>query len=202
MGISDKRQFWQMQSRRYQNRGGNGLSEIIAREELTAASKLWNAKFARLNGWILDLGAGGGGFWNLCTPPQKLIAIDLIPSIAPSTTYSFRISGDASFLPVETHSISAILALGLLEYIPDLEALFLDWRRVCKEDALLLVSNSPPILPNRLRRWMGLGAIPRSDEEIIGTLIKCGWCVLDGSGSRAGWQSFIMAKTELQTEDS
>ncbi len=170
------------------------MFEALARRELHSASRLYNEFCTGHDGWTLDIGAGSGGVWLFSLPPNKLIALDFAPLLAPPDKYTFRLTGDASNLPFSEGTFSTILALGLLEYVNDLELTLGDWRKACKPGALMLLTNSPPILPNRIRKWLRLGAIPRADSQIEEILIRQGWRVIENSRRRSGWQSMLVAE--------
>ncbi len=192
--ISLRHRQWLRSSHRYWSRGSGGFLDIIARRELRAAAGLLSAYCAYHEGWTLDLGAGSGGVWLFSSPPQKLIALDFAPRTASPETYPHRLTADAAILPLKKGSITTILALGLLEYLGNLESALCEWRRVCNPEARLLISNSPPSIPNRVRKWIGFGAVPRSDAEIEDALFRLGWRVIENSRRRAGWQSMLVAE--------
>jgi len=192
--LSQKHRKWLRSSERYRSRGGKSLWEVVARKELLIASQLYHEFCTDRQGWTLDLGSGSGGIWQFTTPPQKLIALDYAPQIASLKTYPYRLTADACLIPFKNGSISVILALGLLEYIDDLDATFREWRQACRTGGRLLLTNSPPSLPNKLRCWFQLGAIPRPDELIIAALGRQGWKVISKSKKSAGWQSMLVAE--------
>ncbi len=187
---------------RYRFRGSRSPFEAIARSELQCAAKLFDKFCTNRVGWTLDLGAGAGGIWLFSTPPEKLIALDYAPQIAPFSTYRHRITADAAYLPFSNDTFSTILALGLLEYIPEIESTMLAWRSASKVGGKLLITNSPPTLPNRLRAWLGLGAITRSDSVIRGILSRNGWEIVENSEKRAGWQTLLVAEAVLLHENT
>lgn len=207
---------------RFRERGGSGLRQWLARRELRTAAELYVRFCAPLGGVTLDLGAGGGTIWRLVPELPKLICLDIAglpihppfvpPFVAPEsggegdclpqlslavakTHRAFhRLIADAARPPLRNQAVTSIVALGLLEYLGDLEAIFSNWRNVCRTGGRMLVSNSPPTLPNRTRQWLGLGAKPRPDYEVITALGRCGWLVLEGSLRKAGWQTLLVAE--------
>lgn len=200
--LSKTHRKWLRSSSRYRSRGGGSLWEAVARKELQTASQLYHEFCTDRHGWTLDLGAGSGGIWQFTPPPQKLIALDFAPQIASLKTYSHRFTADASYIPFKNGSISTIVALGLLEYISDLDTTFREWRQTCQTGGSLLLSNSPPSLPNKLRCWLRMGSLPRPDDLIIAALGRQGWSVILESQKSAGWQSILVAEAVILHENT
>ena len=194
---SDRR-IWEKRVKHYTRRGIGGLGASIARKELSLAARLWCEHIGMVDGWAVDIGAGNGYFWTLVEPPNKLLLMDIAVAFQRSD-FGWRIAADAVSLPIRTGEINCIVALGLIEYITDIHQLFSDWRHLIKPapnhpvKGKLLLSNSPPILPNKLRKLFGLHAIPRKDSEISAALSATGWKSLIVP-VRVGWQSLFVAE--------
>ncbi len=179
--------------RRFIKRGKKGLGKGLAQREWQTAARLWREYIEPVDGLIIDFGAGNGEFWNLLKIDKDLVFIDNLNIF--ENRLANRIVANANQPPIKSKKASAIVALGLIEYIDDIDELFKAWRLIAAPAAKLLLSNSPPIFVNLLRKYSDLKAIPRSDEAIWENLEKNGWQVLRESLRRSGWQSLITARS-------
>jgi len=193
MQSSYKQNVWNRRAVRYIRRGKSGIGRSVILAEWSAAAKLWEEYIAPVNGWTIDFGAGNGGFWELINPPCDLVWLDITSNYPPSQKYRGRIVADALNPPIEPETQSCIVALGLLEYIPDIGKLLRIWRSLAVAGGKLLISNSPPIFPNYIRRFIYKDVLPRSDGEIKAALISAKWGILPGSQVRVGWQTLYVA---------
>ncbi|MDP8240724.1 MAG: methyltransferase domain-containing protein [Candidatus Hatepunaea meridiana] len=168
----------------------------ILRSEWKAAAQLWNEHFAPFKGWTVDLGAGKGGFWNLVEPPGKLFLLDITRCFSKDNNDLPKVIADACHPPFKENSVDCVVALGLTEYLEDISQFFTVLREVVSENGKILFSSSPPIVPNIIRKTIGLGVYPRSDIEILQTLERTGWKVYSAMPVQAGWQSLFAARSE------
>lgn len=185
--------IWRKRAARFSRRGLRGLGRGLAQAEWQAAADLWKVVAGDIKGWVVDLGAGNGGFWDLVQRPSRLISLDLV--IIPQVTIPppMLVQAKAEQLPFTKETITGLTALGLVEYLHNLPMVFQEWRRVVKPNGYLLLTNSPPVLPNMARRIFGFGAKPRPDSVIITDLERSGWKVAQSS-PRRGWQSAFLAR--------
>ncbi len=180
---------------RFNNRALTGLGKWLALWELNAAARLWQVHAPNSDGLVVDFGAGNGIFWDIATPPKNLLLMDISANLLEtSQTPCLKVVSDALHPPLELGSCSGIMALGLIEYIRDLDGLFCRWRELAGDDCMLLISNSPPILPNLARQWLGFGAKARRDDVVRNSLRNSGWELLSDTPVRVGWQSLFVAK--------
>ena len=165
----------------------------MARLEWSAAARLWTAHFAGLRGRVLDIGAGNGEFWRNAPPPEELILGDIAGIYRNGAGPGMRLVFDAVQPPIAESGAAALVALGVTEYIPDLPAALRAWRAIVPAGGGLLVSSSPPILPNLLRRLADRSVIVRSDALMTEMLLSGGWQPAAEMPQHAGWQSLFVA---------
>jgi len=175
--------------------GRSGLGKSIARKEWKTAASLWDEYIAPTKGWVVDMGAGNGGFWEFVTPPDMLLLLDISASYGKIDSSGRRVTGDAVHPPLKDGSLDCIVSLGLIEYFKELEPVLLKWRSLVRPGGKILFSNSPPIVPNLARSLVGRDVHPRSDNSIRELLRRTGWDVYPDMPHRGGWQSLFCAHT-------
>lgn len=191
-GRVPNRQIWNAHIARYRRRGISGWGSGIALAEWRAAAGLWHEHFQPADGWVADFGSGNAGFWQLVTKPERLILLDIVDfglNALPGQVFI----GNAAKTPFRANSLSAIVALGLCEYLDDLDAACAEWRHIARDGCKLLVTNSPPLMVNRIRGWCDGIVRVRSDHEFAETLVRNRWSQLTKTPIRAGWQSVFVA---------
>jgi len=194
-----KKSEWDKRAHKYRKRGLSGLGRRIALTEWTAAAGLWNKWIAHVDGWTVDFGAGNGGFWDLVEKPADLLLVDISSGLFENADEQ-RIVADALNPPFRTASINCIVALGLLEYFKDPVKAFSQWRNIMVDGGKMILSNSPPLFQNKLRKMARLGVFPRTDEEIIKALRISGWIIYPESQVHAGWQSLFVAQASISPD--
>ncbi len=190
--------LWEERGKRFLDRGVKGIGASVAQTELKAAARLWDERIGSVLGWTADIGAGNGIFWDYVKcQPAKLLLTD-ISKIYSQSTYRFnRLVADSENMPLRNESFNSIVALGLLEYIMNIEQMLNSWHGLVKPEGLLLLSNSPRTVPNMLRSTFGYGAIPRDDSNVQKILSDTGWeTVCDPV--RAGWQTLMVARKAVR----
>jgi ubiquinone/menaquinone biosynthesis C-methylase UbiE len=113
----------------------------------------------------LDLGTGSGDSL-LILPPMKRILLDASFSMLAHATGKTKVVARAESLPFPSNVFSFISAIGLIEYLPEPEKMFVEIKRVSKPGTWFLFTSSPKTLANTLRRILGAKLFLRSDEEI------------------------------------
>ena len=189
---SDRR-CWQYRRNLYARRGLRGWGNRIAQTEWRAAANLWNEQIAPVDGWTADFGAGNAGFWKQVSPPKKLLLIDITEISTTGMVAAARVVADVTNPPIKPHSLHCIVVLGLLEYLANPREILSRWRSLVDAGGQLLVTSSPPLLPNYIRRLVSPVAYPRNDEVVVTMLQSSGWQVSPSSPVRAGWQSIFTA---------
>jgi len=160
--------------------------------EWNAAAGLWSKHIAPVSGWTIDLGAGNGSYWDLVERPHKLLWLDITSGFT-NTSKAIRITADTQEPPLADGSIECIVALGLTEYLEDIEGVFSTWRKLVSDQGKILFTTSPPLLTNRLRRLISPDVHIREDDEILNALHETGWRLIHPAPVHAGWQSLFAA---------
>lgn len=186
------RRIWQKRYSRYSRRGIGGPGSALARREWQTAADLWHRHVGHVEGWVIDFGAGNGEFWTLVEPSARLILSDVALEDSLTSIEASRIVMDATVPCIRKGSISAIVALGLLEYLPNLKETFKRWRWIAADDCSLVVTSSPPTVFNYMRFMIDRTMQIRQDEYILRCLAETGWQILD-KPIRSGWQSQFVA---------
>lgn len=181
------RAWWQVR------RGKVWLGRKIAEAEWRAAASLWSRHGAG-EGVVVDWGAGNGDFWRFARRPERLMLIDIRRQGRWVGIAGCRVIADATRPPLATGSVTGMVALGVAEYLPDLVGTLREWRRVARAGAVLVVSNSPPIAPNRWRERLDRSVRVRPDEVMRSALNAAGWRLRGESLLRAGWQTLFVAE--------
>jgi len=168
---------WMKLARFYPWIRNNPVSYAFLKKEIAAGSILLSAISGKQFAIVADLGSGSGHSLSLLPETaQKKIAIDRCSEMV--TRYSSRFNdiifmqADVCHLPLKSDSLDFILCVGLLEYISDAPALFLQLHRILKEGRMLLLTNAPPHFLNRMRRLSGPPLCLRHAEEVERLIIS------------------------------
>ena len=107
------------------------------------ASLIWDfaGSSFREGGFVVDLGCGPGGITVLLRGIHHLVGIDadryyLIRFVQPSVP---RIQARAEYLPLKSGSLSAIVAISLVEHVADHVAFFRELARVLESDGRVVL---------------------------------------------------------------
>jgi len=165
---------------------------VISRRELRAAASLYLRFFHLPNPVVIDVGAGNGAFWNVAPLPQKLFLVDYNPP-APAPDRRSLIA-DAALLPFRSGTVDGVIALGLIEYLPDLESSLREWHRVSKDSGALLASYSHLGIANRVRSILDKSVRLHRDRAIELALLHTHWKILHESRIDAGLQRLFIAQ--------
>jgi len=188
------RRMWERLTRRYHKRDWSGPGNFLTRREWEGARRLFDRHCKSIEGAIIDLGTGGGAFWRvLDLLPDRVIRIDIIRTYAPVSAVGSFVQADARHLPLVSCKVGCIVALGLTEYLNDLDAALHEWRRVITARGRLLLTWSPPgALGNQVRRLTKPPVYLRKDEAMLQHLTQSGWhpvCAVE----HHGWQAMVVA---------
>ncbi|MBM3326930.1 MAG: class I SAM-dependent methyltransferase [Calditrichaeota bacterium] len=195
--VSSRHRRWERFAPRYLRRGVNGLDKYIARCEWSAAALLYERYFLPGQGWILDIGAGNGQFWNFVEQnPAKLILLDIAAGALQAATFRLKVIAEAGHLPVRPGAAEGLIAMGISEYIEDLETTLTEWRQSVKPGGRLLLTWSAPTAANYLRRFWNMNLYLRTNDEIHSMLTRAGWARLLIEPVRSGWQYLTAAQKE------
>jgi malonyl-CoA O-methyltransferase len=127
---------------------------VLQRESESRLLEQLDVLEARQPARILDVGSGPGrasgvmkGRW----PKAEVIALDIaLPMLRQVRKHSHfwrpirRVCGEAAHLPIADNSIDVIFSNLCLQWVPDLPGVLAEFRRVLREDGLLLFSTFGP----------------------------------------------------------
>jgi ubiquinone/menaquinone biosynthesis C-methylase UbiE len=140
-------------------RGENRKLELIVRSLVTTNEK------------VIDLGTGIGNALQYLTHFKHVIGVDFTFSMLQVARqlypYVNLIQADALFLPIKSNSVSLVTAIGLSEYILDIEFFFREAFRILKYGGFLVFTFSPRGIWSWLRLLLGHSIYPRTLEELI-----------------------------------
>ena len=134
--------------------GGYAEVAVLQRESESRLLEQLDVLDARQPARILDVGSGPGrasgvmkGRW----PKAEVIALDIaLPMLHQVRKHSHfwrpirRVCGEAAHLPIADNSIDVIFSNLCLQWVPDLPGVLAEFRRVLREDGLLLFSTFGP----------------------------------------------------------
>ncbi|HHS13973.1 MAG TPA: class I SAM-dependent methyltransferase [bacterium] len=170
------RSWWHIQSAFYRFlRRLPGPAFCLEQERRCLRNLLDQAEFKE--GLVLDIGTGSGSTLNLLAKAPQIIALDRCEAMLRRIRVQgiLRIAGDAGALPLAANLFSFVSVIGVTEYMPDLQPVIAEIRRVSRPGAFLLITRSPPCLLNRLRIVLGHRLFLRKKEVFISALNACGF---------------------------
>jgi len=120
---------------------------------------------------VLDIGTGTGNVLQFFADADCLIGIDItLPMLKAAMQIhpgSKLIQADALNVPVKPDSVEFITAVGLSEYLKDIDLFFKEAHRILRNGGYFLLTFSPSGLWSGLRFLLGHRIYPRSLEEIV-----------------------------------
>lgn len=120
---------------------------------------------------VIDLGTGVGNALQYLTHFKLVIGVDLTFSMLQAARQTYPgvklIQADALLLPIKTNSIQLVTAVGLSEYLLDIESFFKEAFRILKFDGFMILTFSHRGIWSRLRLLLGHPIYPRALEELI-----------------------------------
>ncbi|UCE04460.1 MAG: class I SAM-dependent methyltransferase [bacterium] len=120
---------------------------------------------------VIDLGTGTGNILRYLKNSGFVLGIDrsLAMLLATKQIYPevILIQADTLKLAIKKNSFELITAVGLSEYLKDINFLFKEVYRVLKNNGFFLMTFSPSGIWTRLRLLLGLRVYPRTLEEIV-----------------------------------
>ncbi len=157
---------------------------IYDREMQNLAALLPERTFER----HIDIGTGTGSSLVIFSRPTRLLVLtDISRAMLKKAQRLQNVPAvllDANTaLPFAANSFDLLSAIGVSEYIRDLQLFLRELARIAAPDADLLLTSSPPRLVTRLRRLNGARPFARSDEEMIKTFEQSGWQTVDSARS-------------------
>ena len=162
--------FWDLKAPLYRwFRAPFPLNIIHNREQEMVLALLSHIPQAALAGPVLDLGCGVGE--SPVYGSGITTGMDKSPAMLRHASNRNRLllAGDAQSLPFREASLSVITAIGLSEYIRDLDGLYKECARCLAPGGYLLLTGSPPTWFTRLRAVGGNTIYHRSDQCLLST---------------------------------
>lgn len=163
--------LWKWQAPFYKRLRSNPISGYFLRQEDASLKFLLSAIPAQQRALSLDIGVGSGhGLSLIAGKGYTEIAIDrCFPMLAQSRKafpMAKFIQADALFLPFKETCFTAVLCIGLSEYVKDISLLLAELQRIIQKDGYLVFTISPPGLFTTLRILMGHKLYPRKAAEV------------------------------------
>jgi ubiquinone/menaquinone biosynthesis C-methylase UbiE len=154
---------------------------IIRQEQQAIASllQLVPGPFAT----VADIGTGQGDALHHVVQTECRIGIDqslpMLQVAAQMDRNAWFVAGDAAHLPIRGHSINLILAIGLLEYFPDVSMVLREFSRIAADGAYTIISISPRNFWTAARNLHGLRLYPMSLNELTVLAAQHGFHLCD-----------------------
>ncbi len=119
---------------------------------------------------VVDLGTGTGNALQFCNADDLAIGIDanftMLQFARKNRPNCFFIQAEASALPLKSGLANLVLAIGLSEYLNDLESLFEEIARISSNGAWCIFTYSPISMMTHVRTLLGHKIYPRRLEDI------------------------------------
>jgi ubiquinone/menaquinone biosynthesis C-methylase UbiE len=125
----------------------------------------------------LDIGCGTGNVLGIMKGYLPIFGLDfssVMLKIAKQKSYAGLLLAHASQLPFKNNSFDLVLAIGLGEYIKDLNPFFIEVTRLIKPEGYLLFTNSPDTIFTQMRKFIWEDLWGRKEEEIISLATNLG----------------------------
>ncbi|MDZ7362678.1 MAG: class I SAM-dependent methyltransferase [candidate division KSB1 bacterium] len=153
-------------------------------------------QFPPPTGVHLDLGSGTGDNLAILPGAAKRIAVDAEISMLRRNPASRRVVARAEALPFAAASFDFVSAIGLLEYIDDVEIFFREAKRVLQPNGSFLFTSSPPTWANHVRLVWGEKLYFCSEQKLKDFLQTSGWQIL---GRTRSWlqNQWLVAPAEI-----
>ncbi len=135
----------------------------------------------------VDLGTGTGNVLQYLTNSKMVIAIDFARSMLHIARQTYPqaklLQAEASALPIAANSVEFVTAIGLSEYLRQIEPLFDEVFRILRDNGFLVLTFSPPGIWTRLRLLLGHQIYCRTLEELITIAWNKGFQIIKSSRS-------------------
>ncbi|MDZ7335724.1 MAG: class I SAM-dependent methyltransferase [candidate division KSB1 bacterium] len=119
---------------------------------------------------VIDLGTGTGNALQFCEHALLSIGIDanrtMLDFARRKRSKSDFIQADVRFLPLKDGSVDLVVAVGISEYLSDLNPLFKEMVRILSKSGYCIFTFSPTGIMTNLRALFGHKIYPRNLDEI------------------------------------
>jgi ubiquinone/menaquinone biosynthesis C-methylase UbiE len=136
-------------------------------------------QFPPASGAHLDLGSGTGDSLRILPFTKKRFVVDADFSMLRHNPAPHRLAARAETLPFPSKFFVFVSAVGLLEYVNEVEIFFSEVRRVLQPKGYFLFTSSPPSLANHLRVVWGEKLHFYSERQLRKILKANGWQILE-----------------------
>ncbi len=161
--------FWDVKEKLYRIFRYRFPFRFIIQQENDNIERLLN--LIGTNGKIIaDLGTGNGNALIFFEQAKEMFSVDVTFSMLRRAKQlhpkAAMIQSDAINLPLQNRSVDIASAIGLSEYIKDIELLLLDVYRILKDNGHFLLTFSPFGITTIMRSLFGNRIYPRSLKQI------------------------------------
>jgi ubiquinone/menaquinone biosynthesis C-methylase UbiE len=144
---------------------------------------------------IVDLGTGNGNALKFFKHAIGSLGVDITFSMLRRARQLhpdvLMIQADAISLPLQNRSVDIASAIGLSEYIKDIELFLVEVHRVLKNNGNFLVTFSPPGIITKIRSLFGNRVYPRKLEHIVEVTKRMPFQVIRTEHSFMQWQVLL-----------
>jgi len=120
---------------------------------------------------VVDLGTGTGNVLQFLTHANPVLAIDITFTMLQAARQLYPnskfIQADALNLPLKTNAVDVIIAIGLSEYVSNIDSLFKEISRLLKIGSFLILTFSPGGIWSRVRLLLGHSIYPRTLDDLL-----------------------------------
>ncbi len=162
--------FWNVTSKLYQwFRNKFPFRQILNAENKNLEALLNQISVAGKK--VIDIGTGTGNVLPFLGKAEFIAGIDISLTMLISVRQAFpnihRVQADAVSLPLKSKSADVVIAVGLVEYMKNVDHFLDNVSFVLKDGGYAVVTFSPKGLSAKARLLLGHSIYPRSLDEII-----------------------------------
>lgn len=162
--------LWSLKAKFYAAWRTNFPFDFILKEE-NKKLELMLGSIEVSNKTIIDLGTGAGNVLQYLVDSKLTIGIDFSFSMLQATRQSYPgvnlLQANTIALPIKSNSIELITAIGLSEYLKNIEPFFKETFRILKNNGFLILTFSPRGIWSRLRLLLGHPVYQRTLTDLI-----------------------------------
>jgi ubiquinone/menaquinone biosynthesis C-methylase UbiE len=162
--------LWSLKAKFYRSLRSSFPFNFILKEENKKLELILGSIEVR-NKTIVDLGTGAGNVLQYLVDSKLTIGIDFTFSMLQSTRQSYPgvylLQTNTMALPIKNNSIEVVTAVGLSEYLKNIELFFKETFRILKNDGFLVLTFSPRGIWSRLRLLLGHAIYTRTLTDLI-----------------------------------
>lgn len=140
----------------------------------------------------VDLGTGSGNALKFFKHTPVSLGVDFTFSMLRRARQLhpdvFMIQADAISLPLQNGSVEISSAIGLIEYIKDIDLFLDEVHRIMINSGIFLFTFSPPGIITNIRSMFGNRVYPRTVEQILEVIRRIGFQVMNIEHSFMQWQ--------------